>query len=91
MIANQTKNMKMLWKLWQIPVTRTFNYQRTNLAESCKNNFFFLRLLHCIVSCVSKEIQIILMFFIVIAIYCQASSINHLNSHVAKLAGKEAY
>ena len=62
------KIWKKLWKLWQITITRTFNYQRTNLAESCKKTFS-LRLLHCIVSCVSKKIKKILRLFLVIPVH----------------------
>ena len=37
----------------------------------------------------SKEIQIILRLFLVIVMYCQASSINHSTSHVASWQGRK--
>ena len=36
-----------------------------------------------------KEIQIILRLFLVIAMYCQASSINHSTSYVASWQGRK--
>ena len=38
---------------------------------------------------ITKEIQIILRSFLVIAMYCQASSSNHSTSHVASWLGRK--